>query len=75
MSVLMCVRDLKFLLDLCCFSSDRLSWEKNFELLLDVTVHGEKNGFEVPCLLVAAKDDLGPQAAAISDSARVIKCS
>ncbi|KAI5068058.1 hypothetical protein GOP47_0016403 [Adiantum capillus-veneris] len=52
-------------------SSDELSWKQTSDLLLEITAHGESSGFEVPCLLVAAKDDLGPQAAAISDSARV----
>jgi hypothetical protein len=27
---------------------------------VEVAAHGEKYGFEVPCLLVAAKDDLEP---------------
>ncbi len=27
---------------------------------MEVAAHGEKYGFEVPCLLVAAKDDLEP---------------
>lgn len=52
-------------------SSDESSWKQTSDLLLEITAHGESSGFEVPCLLVAAKDDLGPQAAAISDSARV----
>lgn len=52
-------------------SSDELSWKQTSELLLEVTAHGESSGFEVPCLLVTAKDDLGPQPAAISDSTRV----
>jgi hypothetical protein len=30
------------------------------DLLVEVAAHGEKYGFEVPCLLVAAKDDLEP---------------
>jgi Ras family protein T1 len=30
------------------------------DLLVEVAAHGEKYGFEVPCLLIAAKDDLEP---------------
>jgi hypothetical protein len=52
-------------------SSDEASWKDALELLLEVAAHGEETGFGVPCLLVAAKDDLGPNAAAVSDSARV----
>ena len=55
----------------CVYSSDESSWSQASELLLEVAAHGEQTGFEVPCLLVAAKDDLGPNAAAVSDSARV----
>ena len=56
---------------LCVNSSDESSWSQASELLLEVAACGEQTGFEVPCLLVAAKDDLGPNAAAVSDSARV----
>lgn len=52
-------------------SSDELSWKQAATLLLDVATHGENSGFEVPCILIAAKDDLGPHAAVITDSARV----
>lgn len=53
------------------FSSDESSWKKTAELLVQVASHGENNGFEVPCLIVSAKDDLGPYQSAIQDSTRV----
>ncbi|GMG99715.1 hypothetical protein Nepgr_001555 [Nepenthes gracilis] len=52
-------------------SSDELSWKKVTELLVDVAGHGEDTGYEVPCLIVAAKDDLDPYPMAIHDSTRV----
>ncbi|KAM0947780.1 putative small GTPase, EF-hand domain, EF-hand domain pair, EF hand associated, type-1, MIRO [Dioscorea sansibarensis] len=52
-------------------SSDESSWKKTTELLVQVASHGENNGFEVPCLIVSAKDDLGPYPLAIQDSTRV----
>ncbi|XP_010244210.1 PREDICTED: mitochondrial Rho GTPase 1-like [Nelumbo nucifera] len=52
-------------------SSDESSWRKATELLLEVASHGEDSGFEVPCLIVAAKDDLDPYPLAIQDSTRV----
>uniref|UniRef100_A0A1U8QC73 Mitochondrial Rho GTPase 1-like isoform X2 n=1 Tax=Nelumbo nucifera TaxID=4432 RepID=A0A1U8QC73_NELNU len=52
-------------------SSDEASWRRATELLVDVASHGEDSGFEVPCLIVAAKDDLDPYPMAIQDSTRV----
>lgn len=52
-------------------SSDEKSWKKATELLLQVASHGESNGFEVPCLIVSAKDDLDSYPLAIQDSTRV----
>lgn len=52
-------------------SSDELSWKKTAELLVEVAGHGEDTGFEVPSLIVAAKDDLDPYPMAIQDSTRV----
>ncbi|KAH9295640.1 hypothetical protein KI387_039228, partial [Taxus chinensis] len=52
-------------------SSDEASWKKTAELLVEVATHGETTGFEVPCLMLAAKDDLDPHPVPISDSARV----
>lgn len=40
--------------------SNAASWNRTVDLLVEVAAHGEKYGFEVPCLLVAAKDDLEP---------------
>jgi mitochondrial Rho GTPase 1 len=37
--------------------SDESSWEASSELLLKITGHGEDTGFQVPCVIVAAKDD------------------
>ncbi|GLJ43201.1 hypothetical protein SUGI_0896880 [Cryptomeria japonica] len=52
-------------------SSDEASWKKTAELLVEVATHGENSGFEVPCLMVAAKDDLDAHPVPIADSARV----
>ncbi len=52
-------------------SSDAVSWKRAVELLVQVAAHGETNGFEVPCLLIAAKDDLEPDPAIIQSSAQV----
>ncbi|GJS11594.1 mitochondrial Rho GTPase 1-like protein [Tanacetum coccineum] len=41
-------------------SSKEASWIRATELLVQVASHGESNGYEVPCLIVAAKDDLEP---------------
>ncbi|KAH9689200.1 hypothetical protein KPL70_015419 [Citrus sinensis] len=57
--------------DVCLFSSDESSWKRATELLVEVASHGEDTGFEVPCLIVAAKDDLDSFAMAIQDSTRV----
>ncbi|AES96221.2 Rho GTPase [Medicago truncatula] len=37
--------------------SDESSWKASYELLLKIVRHGEDTGFQVPCLMVAAKDD------------------
>ncbi|KAK8488579.1 hypothetical protein V6N13_027531 [Hibiscus sabdariffa] len=52
-------------------SSDESSWKRATELLVDVAGHGEDTGYEVPCLIVAAKDDLDSFPMAIQDSTRV----
>ncbi|XP_026421902.1 mitochondrial Rho GTPase 1-like [Papaver somniferum] len=52
-------------------SSDEKSWKRATELLVDVAGHGEDSGFEVPCLIVAAKDDLDPFPLSIQNSTRV----
>ncbi|MBA0619334.1 hypothetical protein Godav_028523 [Gossypium davidsonii] len=52
-------------------SSDESSWKRATELLVDVAGHGEDTGYEVPCLIVAAKDDLDSFPTAIQDSTRV----
>ncbi|KAJ0977547.1 hypothetical protein J5N97_013021 [Dioscorea zingiberensis] len=52
-------------------SSDENSWKKAMELLVQVASHGENSGFEVPCLIISAKDDLDPYPLAIQDSTRV----
>ncbi|KAJ7977981.1 Mitochondrial Rho GTPase [Quillaja saponaria] len=52
-------------------SSDECSWKRATELLVEVAGHGEESGFEVPCLIVAAKDDLDSFPMAIQDSTRV----
>ncbi|XP_073009017.1 mitochondrial Rho GTPase 1-like [Typha latifolia] len=52
-------------------SSDENSWRSIEELLVQVATHGENSGFEVPCLIISAKDDLDPYPSAIQDSTRV----
>ncbi|XP_021620427.1 mitochondrial Rho GTPase 1 isoform X2 [Manihot esculenta] len=52
-------------------SSDEFSWRRATELLVEVAGHGEDTGYEVPCLVVAAKDDLNSFPMAIQESARV----
>ncbi|CAL5387527.1 unnamed protein product [Camellia sinensis] len=53
------------------FCSDESSWERATELLVEVASHGEATGYEVPCLIVAPKDDLDPFPTGIHDSTRV----
>ena len=55
-------------------SSDESSWKRATELLVEVAGHGEDTGFEVPCLIVAAKDDLDSFPLAIQHSTRVYYC-
>uniref|UniRef100_A0A7N0TLT9 Mitochondrial Rho GTPase n=1 Tax=Kalanchoe fedtschenkoi TaxID=63787 RepID=A0A7N0TLT9_KALFE len=52
-------------------SSDELSWKKSKEILTEVARHGEETGYGIPCLLVAAKVDLGSDPMADQDAARV----
>uniref|UniRef100_A0A2P2MK13 Mitochondrial Rho GTPase n=1 Tax=Rhizophora mucronata TaxID=61149 RepID=A0A2P2MK13_RHIMU len=52
-------------------SSNESSWKRATELLVEVASHGEDTGFEVPCLFVAAKDDLNSFPMAIQESMRV----
>ncbi|KAJ6883529.1 mitochondrial Rho GTPase 1 [Populus alba x Populus x berolinensis] len=52
-------------------SSDQSSWKRATELLVEVAGHGEDTGYEVPCLIVAAKDDLNSFPMAIQESTRV----
>jgi hypothetical protein len=39
--------------------------------MLEVARHGEESGHGVPCLLLAAKDDLDPYPVAVQDSVTV----
>ncbi|KAJ7973369.1 Mitochondrial Rho GTPase [Quillaja saponaria] len=52
-------------------SSDESSWKRAAELLVEVAGHGEDTGFEVPCLIIAAKDDLDSFPMAIQESTRI----
>ncbi|KAL5068724.1 hypothetical protein RYX36_019611 [Vicia faba] len=61
--------------DIAVFVHDRSvesSWRASSELLVNIAGHGENTGFEVPCLIVAAKDDLESFTSAIQDSIRFI---
>ncbi|KAB1202209.1 Mitochondrial Rho GTPase 1 [Morella rubra] len=53
-------------------SSNAFSWERATELLVEVASHVEDTGFEVPCLIVAAKDDRDSFPQAIQEFTRVI---
>ncbi|KAE9611490.1 hypothetical protein Lal_00011837 [Lupinus albus] len=52
-------------------SSDEYSWKKSRDLLEKVVRQGELTGYRVPCLLIAAKDDLNPYPRAVIDSVKV----
>lgn len=52
-------------------SSDETSWRRARELLEEVSRQGELTGHRVPCLLIAAKDDLTPYPRAVQDSVKV----
>ncbi|KAK2976288.1 hypothetical protein RJ640_019771 [Escallonia rubra] len=52
-------------------SSDEYSLRRAAELLMEVARRGEESGFGVPCLLIAAKDDLDSYPMAIQDSAMI----
>ncbi|KAJ0027754.1 hypothetical protein Pint_36210 [Pistacia integerrima] len=52
-------------------SSVEHSWERTEELLVEVARQGEVSGHGVPCLLIAAKDDLDPCQITVQDSAMV----
>ena len=54
------------------FSSDENSLKRASELLKDVARQGEETGFGVPCLFIAAKDDLDSYSNGIKDSAKVL---
>ncbi|KAJ0028517.1 hypothetical protein Pint_36356 [Pistacia integerrima] len=52
-------------------SSVEHSWKRTKELLEEVARQGEVSGHGVPCLLIAAKDDLDPCQTTVQDSAMV----
>ncbi|XP_004495205.1 mitochondrial Rho GTPase 2-like [Cicer arietinum] len=52
-------------------SSDGYSWKKSIDLLEQVVDHGERTGHKVPCLLIAAKDDLTLFPRTVLDSVKV----
>lgn len=54
-----------------CYSSDEHSLKRASELLMDVAMKGEDSEYAVPCLLVAAKDDLHPYPTSLKDSEMV----
>ena len=59
------------LLNIHC-RSDESSWRASSKLLAEIAGHGEDSGFEVPCLIVAAKDDQVSFTMAAQESTRVI---
>uniref|UniRef100_A0A7N0ZXL9 Mitochondrial Rho GTPase n=1 Tax=Kalanchoe fedtschenkoi TaxID=63787 RepID=A0A7N0ZXL9_KALFE len=54
-------------------SSKELSWKKTTELLLEVARTAEETGHCFPCLLVAAKEDLGTYPTAVHDIAKICR--
>lgn len=52
-------------------SSDEYSMKRAAELLVLVARRGEESGFGIPCLFIAAKDDLDSYPMAIQDSEMV----
>ncbi|OAY49770.2 hypothetical protein MANES_05G075900v8 [Manihot esculenta] len=52
-------------------SSNEYSWKRSCEVLVEVARRGEESGYGVPCLLIAAKDDLDPYPMALQDSLAV----
>ncbi|XP_022954184.1 mitochondrial Rho GTPase 2 isoform X2 [Cucurbita moschata] len=52
-------------------SSNEDSWNRSRELLVEVARKGEVSGFGVPCIVIAAKDDLDTSPLAVQDSVRV----
>ncbi|KAK9691887.1 hypothetical protein RND81_09G226400 [Saponaria officinalis] len=52
-------------------STDESSFKKTSELLVEVAGHGEDTGYEVPSLIVSAKDDRDSYATSIQDSTRL----
>lgn len=53
------------------FRSDELSWRASSELLVEIAGHGEDTGFEVPCLIIAAKDDMDSFPMALEETVMV----
>ncbi|KAK2374350.1 mitochondrial Rho GTPase [Trifolium repens] len=51
--------------------SDKSSWKASSELLLKITGHGEDTGFQVPYLIVAAKDEQNSFTMAIQETTMV----
>ncbi|KAF6149013.1 hypothetical protein GIB67_009632 [Kingdonia uniflora] len=45
--------------------SSEKSWNKATDLLIEVTSHAKDEGFEVPCPIVTAKNNLDPYGAAL----------
>ncbi|KAJ9541471.1 hypothetical protein OSB04_027977 [Centaurea solstitialis] len=54
-------------------SSNKSSLIKATKLLAEVARHGESTGYEVPCLVVAAKDDLNPYRNSIQDPTWIVQ--
>ncbi|XP_019197482.1 PREDICTED: mitochondrial Rho GTPase 1-like isoform X1 [Ipomoea nil] len=54
-------------------SSDEYSLKRTSELLMDVARQGEVTGLSVPCLFIAAKDDLDTYPMAIKDSTKIFQ--
>lgn len=57
------------------FRSDEYSWKKSIGLLDKVVNQVDLTGYKVPCLLIAAKDDLTPFPREVLDSIKVMPFS
>ncbi|XLU61207.1 hypothetical protein S245_020416 [Arachis hypogaea] len=52
-------------------SSNEHSWKKSRDMLEQVARQGELTGYRIPCLLIAAKDELTPYPRTVQDSVKV----
>ncbi|RYR53040.1 hypothetical protein Ahy_A06g027899 [Arachis hypogaea] len=54
-------------------SSNEHSWKKSRDMLEQVARQGELTGYRIPCLLIAAKDELTPYPRTVQDSVKLLE--